>query len=397
MCLSPHAAGSAAAAGWPRVVITGIGVLSANARDSREFEDTLVRGDSALGDLRFGPARRWPYAKGAQLDPAVLVGALGAAAGHADSAPLVYAASQALASSRLTAAERARCAVIVGCVLYNTRYQTAELVGDDFGLSADRYVVDAACSSGAHAIVMAWQLVRRRSVPVALAASYNTMLLKDVAGLFKLGILTSEPVRPFDDRRTGTQPGEGAGALVLEELEHARARRAEIFAEVLGAGLGADAEHIVAPSSVGRGLEIAIRGALQSAGLDPSAVDYINAHGTATRLNDPSETAAIRAALGASAGSVPVSSTKPITGHMLGAAGMIEAIATVLAIRGDFTPPTLNHEIPDPLCDLDYVPGVARHRRVRIALSNSSGFGGLYSCIAFAKPTAAATAPLTSP
>ena len=369
----------------PRVVVSGVGVLSANARTVGEFKDTLVAGQSALGSLLYGAARDWPFSTGAQVDPLVLRTRLGPINGSADKAMALYPVDDALASSCLTEDQRSRCAVVVGCVLYNGRNQIAEIVGDEYKLGPNRYVLDAACSSGAHAIALGWELIRNRKVSTVLAVAYNVVLLKDVAGLFKLGILTRQPVRPFDERRTGTQPGEGSGALVLEDLEHARARGAPIFAEIAGVGLGSDAHHIVHPNPDGRGLSAAIDGALRSADLRASEVDYINAHGTATKLNDPAETAAIHTSLGEDAFRVPVSSTKPITGHTLGAAGMVEAIATLLAVQHDFIPPTLNHESPDPLCDLDYVASGTRYQPVNIALSNSAGFGGLYSCIAFKK------------
>ncbi len=380
----------------PRVVVTGVGVLSGNARSLGEFKETLMAGQSALGLLLHGPARDWPFSAGAQVDPLILRQRLGPINGSIDKAMALYPVDEALASSGLNETQRALCAVIVGCVLYNGRNQIAEIVGEEYKLGPSRYVVDAACSSGAHAIVLGWELIRQRKVSTALAVSYNTVLLKDVAGLFKLGILTRQPVRPFDEHRTGTQPGEGSGALVLEELEHARARCAPIFAEVAGVGLGADAQHIVHPNAAGRGLSAAIGGALRTARLQASEVDYINAHGTATRLNDPSETAAIHAGLGEDAFRVPVSSTKPITGHTLGAAGMIEAIATILAIQHDFIPQTLNHESPDPLCDLDYVASGTRYQAVNVALSNSAGFGGLYSCVAFKKCDGAGVADTVS-
>jgi 3-oxoacyl-(acyl-carrier-protein) synthase len=369
----------------PRVVVTGVGVLSGNASGLEEFKETLVAGQSALGLLRYGPAKDWPFAVGAQIDPQILQERMEAMGGSLDRALALYPVEEALVTSGLSSAQRVRCAVVVGCVLYDGRNQIAEVIGETCGFGPQRYVVDAACSSGAHAIAIAWNLIRHRKAPLALAASYNTMLLKDVAGLFKLGILTRDPVRPFDARRTGTQPAEGSGALILEDFDHAQARRAPIFAEIAGVGLGSDAHRIVPPDPMGRGLGIAITRALRAADLKASAVDYINAHGTGTRLNDPSETAAIHAGLGEDAWRVPVSSTKPITGHTLGAAGMVEAIATLLATRHDFIPPTLNHEFPDPRCDLDYVAGGTRFQTVDVALSNSSGFGGLYSCIAFRK------------
>jgi 3-oxoacyl-(acyl-carrier-protein) synthase len=367
-----------------RVVVTGIGILTGNASNLVEFQGTLLRGISALGVLRGAETSGWVYSRGAQVDRGVLESKLGAVEGNQDHAMPLYAAEEALASSGLSADQRARCALVLGCVLYPGRNRVTEIVRTTFGLSPLRYTVDSACSSGAHAIAMAWKLVKRGKSTTVLVLSYNTMLLKDVAGLYKLGILTNQPVRPFDKHRAGTQPGEGSGALVLEEREHAIARGATIYAEVCGVGLGSDAFDIIPPSSDGRGLTLAMASALRSANLSPAEVRYVNAHGTGTRLNDPSESAAIRGSLLGAGETVAVSSTKPITGHTLGAAGMIEAIATVLSTQHDFIPATLNYEVSDPDCAVQ-VSHSTQHCPVDVALSNSSGFGGLYACIAFAK------------
>jgi len=182
--------------------------------------------------------------------------------------------------------------------------------------------------------------------------------------------------RPFDAERDGFVMGEGAGVVVVEDLDHARARGARIYAELLGYGATDDAYHITAPSEGGEGAVRAMRMALRKARLEPREIHYINAHGTSTPLNDKLETEALKTVFGAAAQDVPVSSTKSMTGHLLGAAGAVEAIVCVLAIRDSCLPPTINYEHPDPECDLDYVPNVARERRVDVALTNSLGFGG---------------------
>jgi 3-oxoacyl-[acyl-carrier-protein] synthase II len=194
-----------------------------------------------------------------------------------------------------------------------------------------------------------------------------------------LSTRNSEPEkasRPFDKDRDGFVVAEGAGIVILEELEHARKRGAKIYAELLGYGYNGDAYHITAPCPDGDGFIRCINMALRDAGLGPEAVDYINAHGTSTDLNDQTETLAIKKVFGERAYKIPVSSTKSMTGHLLGAAGAIEAIFSALAIRDRVCPPTINYETPDPECDLDYVPNQARNHDINVAISDSFGFGG---------------------
>jgi 3-oxoacyl-[acyl-carrier-protein] synthase II len=189
--------------------------------------------------------------------------------------------------------------------------------------------------------------------------------------------------RPWDRERDGFVVGEGAGILVLEELEHAKQRGATILAEIVGYGMSADAFHITSPPENGDGGYRVMRNALRDAGLDPTAVQYVNAHGTSTGLGDKAETIAIKRAFGEHAAKLAVSSTKSMTGHLLGGAGGLEAGITVLAIRDQIAPPTINYEFPDPECDLDYVPNRARPLHIEYALSNSFGFGGTNGCLLF--------------
>lgn len=247
-----------------------------------------------------------------------------------------------------------------------------------------------ACASGGHAIGEAFETIRRGDAAVIFAGGTEASVVPISVGAFNamnaLSTRNDEPEkasRPFDLKRDGFIVGEGAAVLVLESLEYANARGARILAEVVGYGASADAFHFTAPRDGGVGAAAAINRALKSAAMRPEEIDYINAHGTSTPLNDKAETDSIKLAFGEYAYKVPVSSTKSMTGHMIGAAGAIEAGFCVLTIVNGIIPPTINLEFPDPDCDLDYVPNNARRARVRTALSNSLGFGGHNSTLIF--------------
>ncbi len=258
----------------------------------------------------------------------------------------------------------------------------AGLASIDFGFRGPSMGVASACASGADAIGMAWLMLRAGVVDVAVAgASEATITEIGVATFDRVGAMSRRsldaPVpQPFDLERDGLVMGEGAAVLVLEREGHARQRGAEILAEMAGHAATADAFHITAPAEDGAGGAAAIRQALALAGVAPEEVGYINAHGTATELNDLAETRAIKAAFGELAYRIPVSSTKSMTGHMMGATGALEAIFCVQAVREGILPPTIHYRTPDPQCDLDYIPNTARHQQVRVAISNAFGFGG---------------------
>lgn len=274
-------------------------------------------------------------------------------------------------------------------------------VSIEIGARGPNLALATACATGTHAIGEAGEVIRRGQADVVIAGGSEAAIVPmAMAGFENMGALSSrndEPARasrPFDAGRDGFVMGEGAGIIVLERLDRARARGAHIYGELIGYGITADAYHITAPAESGVGAAECMHMALAGAGLAPEAVDYINAHGTSTPLNDAGETRAIKQVFGDHAYRLAVSSTKSMTGHLMGAAGAIEAAFCLLALRDQILPPTINYEAPDPTCDLDYVPNQARPARVDVAMSNSFGFGGHNGTVMFrrlppAEPAAA--------
>lgn len=274
----------------------------------------------------------------------------------------------------------------------------ASMIAITLGVRGPNMAVVTACASGTNAIGEAAEVIRRGQSEVMFAGGSEAAIIPvAMAGLSVMTALSSyndEPQRasrPFDLNRDGFVMGEGSTVLVLEALAHARSRGARILAEVTGYGTTNDAYHISAPSENGAGAALCMRLALEDAGLDVSRIDYINAHGTSTPLNDKSETAAIKTAFGQQAYQIPVSSTKSMTGHLLGASGALEAAICVQAILTQCLPPTINYENPDPECDLDYVPNTSRFARVNHIMSNSFGFGGHNATIIISQFTEIAT------
>ena len=258
------------------------------------------------------------------------------------------------------------------------------------GMKGPNLCIVTACATGSHCIGDGCRIIQYGDAEVIVAGGTEANLTPLTVGGFNamkaLSTRNDEPEkasRPFEKSRDGFIVAEGSGIVVLEELEHARARGARIYAEVIGYGYNADAHHITAPAPDGEGFVRCIRMALKDANLAADEVNYINAHGTSTQLNDYTETLAIKEVFGDRAKKIPVSSTKSMTGHLLGAAGAIEAIFSVLSLRDQICPPTINYDEPDPECDLDYVPNVARKHAMNVTLSNSFGFGGTNATLLF--------------
>lgn len=261
-----------------------------------------------------------------------------------------------------------------------------------FGAKGPNSAVVTACATGSHAIGDAFKIIQRGDADAMIAGGTEAVITPLGIGGFNamkaLSTRNDEPEkasRPFDMDRDGFVMGEGAGVMILESLETALERGAGIYAEIAGYGMAADAYHITAPSPNGEGAARCMKMALQDAGVDPSVVNYINAHGTSTKAGDEIETYAIKTVFGEYAYKIPVSSTKSMTGHLLGAAGGVESVISILSIKDDIIPPTINLDTPDPECDLDYVPKQARRTTVNYALSNSFGFGGTNACLLFRK------------
>ena len=251
------------------------------------------------------------------------------------------------------------------------------------GARGPSLALSTACATGSHSLGEAAEIIRRGQADVMIAGGSEAAIVGHAAAGFEsMGALSNRnddpqrASRPFDAGRDGFVMAEGAGVVILERLNSARARGAHIYGELLGYGVSADAYHITAPAEDASGTAECMRLALEDAGLAPTEVDYLNAHGTSTPLNDASETRAIKLAFGEHAYKLAVSSTKSMTGHLMGAAGAIEAVFCLLAMRDQILPPTMNYETPDPVCDLDYVPNRARAAKVEVAMSNSFGFGG---------------------
>ncbi|HEY1214485.1 MAG TPA: beta-ketoacyl-ACP synthase II [Bryobacteraceae bacterium] len=259
-----------------------------------------------------------------------------------------------------------------------------------YGAKGPNSATATACTTSAHSIGDSYRLIQYGDANVMICggseAAVTPLSVGGFAAMRALSTRNDEPAkasRPWDKERDGFVVGEGAGILILEELEHARRRGATILAEVVGYGMSSDAYHITSPPDDGDGAYRVMRKALRDAGIEPSAVQYVNAHGTSTDVGDRAETIALKRAFGDHAKKLAVSSTKSMTGHLLGGAGGLEAGITVLAIRDGIAPPTINHDVPDPECDLDYVPNKARPLEIEYALSNSFGFGGTNGCLIF--------------
>ncbi len=399
-----------------RVVITGMGAVTPLGNDVLTFWTGLVQGRSGVGTITIYDATDQPVRIAGEvkdLDVVALLGAKQARRVDRFSQLVLVAADEAIADAGLTFGRNGNnrsTGVMIGTGIggistlldnYDTMKERgpsrvsalmvpmmmpnagAGEVAIKYGLHGPALSLASACATGSNAIGEAGEYIRRGAAEVMVCGGGESVMhpitLAAFASMRAVSQRNDDPQRasrPFDADRDGFVMGEGAGVLVLESLDHAQGRGARIFAELVGYGTSSDAFHITAPDEDGRGAALSMQAALDDAGLQPEEIDYINAHGTSTPLNDPIETRAIRAVFGPHADRIPVSATKSMIGHLMGAAGAVEAIACVKSLETGTIHPTINYETPDPECDLDYVPNEARQVWPRTALSNSFGFGG---------------------
>ena len=408
-----------------RVVITGLGAVSPVGNDVESCWKNLLAGKSGIGPVTKFDATGYRCMIAGEvkgLDTEAIIGPKEAKRLDLFCHYAVVASDEALAQAGLTEAkgiDETRAGVIVssgigGLTTIEDQIRSLAAKGPK-GVSAlsipmmisnmasgyvairhhlkgPNFCIVTACASGLHSIGEAYWMIVRGDADVMVCGGTEAVVepfsLAGFGSLKALSANNEDPEhasRPFDKDRDGFVPAEGAGVLVIESEEHAKKRGANILAEIVGYGLSADAFHITAPAENGEGSQRAIKMAFQHAGLPYDALDYVNAHGTSTRLNDTTETTSLKMVLGERAKQIPVSSTKSMTGHMLGAAGGFESVVCVKSIMHGVVPPTINYTTPDPDCDLDYVPNEAREVDVRLALNNNLGFGGHNASVLFAK------------
>ncbi len=402
------------------IVITGTGCISPLGHSTQETWAALIAGRSGVGPISLFDASGFKTRIAAEVkdfDPLPHLGAKLARRTDRFTQFALVATAQAVADARLEINEgnRDRIGVVIGTGIGGvgsllegsvTLLQrgprrvspfmvpmmlpdsAAGQIAIEFGVRGPNMAIVTACASGNNAIGEAAELIRRGDCDMVIAGGAEAAIVPvALAGFNNMGAVSTrnqapqEASRPFDRLRDGFVMGEGAAVVILESEAHARARGARMLAQVRGYAATNDAYHISAPAENGAGAAQCMRLALRGAGMNPEDIDYINAHGTSTPLNDASETAAIKAVFGAAAYSTPVSSTKSMTGHLLGAAGALEAVICVQVLQEGIIPPTINYQNPDPRCDLDYVPNQAREAPVRACMSNSFGFGGHNACL----------------
>jgi len=407
-----------------RVVVTGLGAITPVGHAVNDSWEALLAGTSGVGPVTLFDATAFPTRVACEVknfDPGERLDRKEARRTDRFAQFALWATDEAWKDAGLDAAKEdvARIGVIIGSGIggfttmeeqHTTLVQkgpgrvspfvipmlivnmASGLVSMRWGVKGPNMAIVTACASGAHSIGESARIIERGDADVMIAGGAEaTVTPFGFAGFCNMGALTPRndagPAAscPFDARRDGFVMGEGGGILILESLEHATARGARIHAELAGYGASCDAHHMTAPDPEGVGAVIAMQNAIRDAGIRPDQIDYINAHGTSTQLNDKTETVAIKKVLGGHAKEIPVSSTKSMTGHMLGAAGAVEAVVSILAIQKGRVPPTINYEQPDPACDLDYVPNKARDVKAEIVMSNSFGFGGHDAVLVFRK------------
>jgi 3-oxoacyl-[acyl-carrier-protein] synthase II len=407
-----------------RVVITGVGAVTPLGNTAEEFWAGLLEGRSGIGPITRFDAKDFPTRIAGELKGFDPLKYLDKKDDRKYDPFLKYAVACAAmavedAALKTDSVDPTRFGVLVGSGIGGLEtllgnYEVLRTKGPDrvspffipmlivnmasgvismrLGAKGPNSSVVTACATGNHAIGDATKIIERGDADVMIAGGSEAIIIPlTIAGFCQMKAMSTrndDPTRasrPFDAERDGFVCGEGGGLVVLESLEHARRRDARIYAEMAGYGMTGDAHHMTAPDPEGDGAARSMAAALHDGGLEPSAVGYINAHGTSTPYNDKFETLAIKRVFGEHARKLAVSSTKSMTGHLLGAAGGIEAIATAFALYHGILPPTINYEKPDPDCDLDYVPNQARKKEIEVALSNAFGFGGTNATLAFRK------------
>jgi 3-oxoacyl-[acyl-carrier-protein] synthase II len=406
----------------PRVVVTGLGAVTPVGVGAKAYWDAITAGRSGVGPLtlvdpervaskvaaeclEFDPTASLGHKEAKRLDRSSQLALTAVREAWEDSqieggvdkdeTGVVFATGIGGISSLLASDEVLRTKgpnrVSPFTVPQLMPNASAGQIAMKHGLRGPNFCITTACAASNHAVGLAFQAIRNGEAVAMVAGGAESAFVEVALVAFaqmtalstKFNDRPPEASRPFDALRNGFVMGEGAGALILEEREHALARGAPVYAELVGFGQSADAFHVTAPSEDGSGAALAMRRAMRSAGLPPEAIGYVNAHGTSTPAGDISETKAIRLAFGDHADRLPVSSTKSMIGHLFGAAGAVEGIATVLALRDGILPPTINQTDPDPACDLDYVPNQARKVEVDAAMSNGFGFGGHNAVVVF--------------
>lgn len=396
-----------------RVVITGIGLLTPLGRGLPSNEEALRKGWTGIGPIKSFDTSRYKSCLGAEVNDSFLEQDFCEYADRA-SKLLLTVCRDALKSSALEISEEKgiESQIILGTtlggMLSGQEYHRNLLLGKNkekrsvvlrdslachqapyiaerLNLIGEALVINNACASGLSAIGCAFNRIRSGNAAIVIAGGYDTMSDFTHAGFSSLELVTSEKCQPFDKNRRGLVLGEGAGVLVLEEMSQALSRGAHIFSEIIGYGQSTDAFHITKPDPEAQGAARAIAMAITDAGILPEEIDYVNAHGTGTVANDSMEAKALHLALGEHGGKVPVSSTKPMTGHLLGGAGSVEAIFSIISINGNIIPESLNYETPDPECALNIVTGGSKELELKTVLSNSFGFGGSNSSVLIKK------------
>ena len=396
-----------------RVGITGMGIFCSTGKNVEEFLQSLKEGRTGIGPITLFDTSKYPSKIGAEIkdyrpeeffkkkdlkrlsrtDQFALIAAEEAvkASGIHSYPPEEVGICLGAGAGGMFEAEAYHREILLkgksrpSLVLPFIPSFTASRVAERFGFSGPKVTVTTACSSSATSIGYGADLIRKGQSKAVLCGGSDALSELTFGGFNSLKAMDPSPCKPFDRRRAGMCLGEGAAILILEDLEEARERGAEIFAEFLGYGIGGEAYHITSPEPTGIAEARIMKEAVEESDITPLEVDYINAHGTGTPLNDKVETLSIKRAFGQRAYSIPVSSIKSMVGHCLGSAGAIEAVASVLSIVYQFIPPTINHHEGDEDCDLDYVPGESRKAEVRVVLSNSFAFGGNCTTLVFRK------------